>query len=56
MVLKIGPDRPIRSVQPKTDLQSDPVMTKNRKSSNNRGKPKTGRLNRRNRKPVWLNR
>ena len=56
IVLKTGPDQPIRPVQPGTGLQSGPVMTKNQKSSNNRRKPKTGRFNRRNRKPVWLNR
>ena len=56
MVLKTGPDRPVRPVQPGTGLHFGPIMTKNRKLSNNREKPETGRFNRRNRKPVWLNR
>ena len=29
MVLKTGPDRPVRSVQPGTGIKSDPVIIKN---------------------------
>ena len=44
MVLKTGPDRPVRPVQPWTGLYTGPVMWKIRKLKKNQQKPVTGGL------------
>ena len=53
MVLKTGPDRLVRLVQSGTDLQSGPIMGKNRKSLKNGENLETGRFNR---ESAWSNR
>ena len=53
MVLKTGPDRLVRLVQLGTDLQSGPIMGKNRKSLKNGENLETGRFNR---ESAWSNR